>query len=222
MPKTMATKYGLQTHDNLSTIKNDIAFFYKRFKSKYQRLLTNENDFTLELKRLNGDHVYLINQEDLAQSGLKEKTDVFYNTIDGKLWRVDALGNRIYQVSSPDDKIYINEATGVEVIKTNNFTFYLNNLNYQNIEISRASTWDLITGEVIIPPGSEERIDAIIGTIRDSNNKTAKKVYDYYKRVKTGEELEGDVPTYNQIAQGNIERSTIDNAFTAKTDDEVI
>jgi hypothetical protein len=159
MPKTMATKYGLQTHDNLSTIKNDIAFFYKRFKSKYQRLLTNENDFTLELKRLNGDHVYLINQEDLAQSDLKEKTDVFYNTIDGKLWRVDALGNRIYQVSSPDDKIYINEATGVEVIKTNNFTFYLNNLNYQNIEISRASTWDLLTGDLIIPPGSEERID---------------------------------------------------------------
>jgi hypothetical protein len=221
MPKTMATKYGIQTHDNLSTIKNDIAFFYKRFKSKYQRLLTNENDFTLELKRLNGDHVYLINQEDLTQSGLKEKTDVFYNTIDGKLWRVDALGNRIYQVSSPDDKIYINEATGVEVIKTNNFTFYLNNLNYQNIEISRASTWDLLTGDLIIPPGSEERIDSIIDAIKDSNNKTAKRVYNYYKQVKTGEEVEDDL-TYNQIARGNKERSTIDDNFTTKTDDEVV
>ena len=221
MPKTMATKYGLQTHDNLSTIVSDAGFFYKRFKSKYQRLLTNENDFTLELKRLNGDHVYLINQEDLAQSDLKEKTDVFYNTIDGKLWRVDALGNRIYQVSSPDDKIYINEATGVEVIKTNNFTFYLNNLNYQNIEISRASTWDLLTGELIIPPGSEERIDAIIDAIKNSNNRTAKRVYNYYQQVKTGEEVEDDL-TYSQIARGNKERSTIDDDFTTKTDDEVI
>jgi hypothetical protein len=59
-------------------------------------LLTNNNDFTLELKRLNGDHVYLISQEDLSQSDLVEKSDVYYNYIDGKLWRVDALGNRIY------------------------------------------------------------------------------------------------------------------------------
>ena len=103
----------------------------------------------------------------------------------------------------------------------NFFTFYLDHLNYQNIEISRASTWDLITGDLIIPPGSEERIDDIIYAIKDSSNKTAKRVYNYYKHVKTGEELEDD-PTYNQIAQGNSERSTIDNTFTTKTDDEVV
>jgi hypothetical protein len=130
MPKTMATKYGLQTHDNLSTIKNDKGFFYKRFKQNYRRLLTNDNDFTIELKRLGGDHIYLISSEDLTQSTLVEKTDVYFNYIDGKLWRVDALGNRIYQVSSENDKIYVNEATGVEVIKTDNFKFYLDNLSY--------------------------------------------------------------------------------------------
>jgi hypothetical protein len=130
MPKTMATKYGLQTHDNLSTIKNDKGFFYKRFKQNYRRLLTNDNDFTIELKRLGGDHIYLISSEDLTQSTLVEKTDVYFNHIDGKLWRVDALGNRIYQVSSENDKIYVNEATGVEVIKTDNFKFYLDNLSY--------------------------------------------------------------------------------------------
>jgi beta-galactosidase beta subunit len=96
MPKTMATKYGLEIHDNLSTIKNDVGFFYKRFKQKYRRLLTDDKDFTLELKRLNGDHVYLITQDDLAKSGLKEKSDVHFNYIDGKLWRVDNLGHRLY------------------------------------------------------------------------------------------------------------------------------
>ena len=221
MPKTMATKYGLELHDNLSTIKNDRGFFYKRFKQKYQRLLTNDKDFTLELKRLNGDHVYLITSEDLAESSLKEKTDVYYNYIDGKLWRVDAVGNRIYQVSSTEDKIYINEATGVEVIKTNNLTFYLDNLNYQNIEISRASTWDLFTGEVIIPPGSEQRIDNIIEVIKNSSNKIAKRVYNYYKNVQTDEDSDDEV-TYYQVAQGNRERSTIDEQFTLKSDDEVI
>ena len=221
MPKTMATKYGLELHDNLSTIKNDKGFFYKRFKQKYQRLLTNEKDFTLELKRLNGDHVYLITSEDLAESSLKEKTDVYYNYIDGKLWRVDAVGNRIYQVSSENDKIYVNEATGVEVIKTDNLTFYLDNLNYQNIEISRASTWDLFTGEVIIPPGSEQRIDSIIDVIKNSSNKVAKRVYNYYKNVETDEDSDDEV-TYYQLAQGNRERSIIDEQFTLKSDDEVI
>lgn len=221
MPKTMATKYGLEIHDNLSTIRNDIGFFYKRFKQKYQRLLTNDNDFTLELKRLNGDHVYLITQEDLAKSQLKEKTDVYYNYIDGKLWRVDALGHRIYQVSSENDKIYINEATGVEVIKTDNLTFYLDNLDYQNIEISRASTWDLITGEVTIPPGSEQRIDEIIEAIKNSSNKIAKRAYSYYKNVPSDEDSDDEI-TYEQIAQGNLERSSIDVKFTTKSDDEVI
>jgi hypothetical protein len=100
MPKTMATKFGLETHDNLSVIKNDVGFFYKRFKEKYRRLLSNDDNFTLELKRLNGDHVYLINTDDLAKTQLKKKADVYYNHIDGKLWRVDAIGNRIHQVSS--------------------------------------------------------------------------------------------------------------------------
>jgi hypothetical protein len=106
-------------------------------------------------------------------------------------------------------------------LNLHNLTFYLDNLNYQNIEISRASTWDLLTGELIIPSGSEERIDAIIDAIKDSNNRTAKKVYNYYKQVKTGEEVEDDL-TYNQIARGNKERSTIDDNFTTKTDDEVV
>ena len=220
MPKTMATKFGLQLHDNLSTIKNDIGFFYKRFKDNYQRLLTSDNDFTLELKRLDGKHIYLINQDDLAQSGLKEKTDVYFNYIDGKLWRVDALGNRIYQVSSENDKIYVNEATGVEVIKTDNFTFYLDNLSYQNIEISRATSWDTVTGEMIVPEGSEQRIDSIIESIKESSNKIAKRIYNYYRNVPTDED--SDELTYSQIAKGNFERSIIDEQFTLKSDDEII
>lgn len=221
MPKTMATKFGLETYDNLSTVKNDIGFFYKRFKSKYQRLLTNDKDFTLELKRLNGDHVYLINQEDYSQTKLTQKDDVYFNYIDGKLWRVDSLGNRIHQVSSEEDKIYVNEATGVEIIKTDNFTFYLDNLHYQNIEISRASTWDTVTGELTTPPGSEQRIDEIIESIRESSNKIAKRVYNYYTNIETDEDSDDEI-TYQQIAQGNLERSSIDEQFTTKSDDEVI
>ena len=221
MPKTMATKYGLEVYDKLSVIKNDVGFFYKRFKQKYRRLLTNDNDFTLELKRLNGDHVYLITKDDFSKSQLKEKTDVFYNYIDGNLWRVDALGNRIYQVSSENDKIYINEATGVEVIKTDNLTFYLDNLHYQNIEISRTSQWNPETGAVSVMPGSEQRIDEVITAIKESSNKIAQRVYKYYKNVETDEDSEEEI-TYEQVARGNRERSTIDDEFTTKTDDEVI
>lgn len=220
MPKTMATKFGLETHDNLSVIKNDIGFFYKRFKEKYRRLLTNDDNFTLELKRLNGDHVYLINKDDLAKTQLKKKADVYYNYIDGKLWRVDAVGNRIHQVSSQQDEIYMDEATGVEVIKTDNFTFYLDNLHYQNIEISKAHTWDPMTGEVTAPEGSEQRIDLIIDSIKASTNKIAKQVYNYYLNVETEEDSEE--LTYQQIARGNLERSSVDEQFTSKSDDEVI
>jgi hypothetical protein len=169
--------------------------------------------------------VYLITQEDLAKSQLKEKTDVYYNYIDGKLWRVDALGHRIYQVSSEKDKIYINEATGVEVIKTDNLTFYLDNLDYQNIEISRASSWDPTTGNVNIPAGSEQRIDEVIEAIKSSTNKIAKRVYKFYKNVGIDEEIDEDEDaevTYQQVALGNKERSSIDEGFTDKTDDEVI
>lgn len=225
MPKTMATKYGLEIHDNLSAIKNDVGFFYKRFKQKYRRLLTNDKDFTLELKRLNGDHVYLISQSDLAESELKEKTDVHYNYIDGKRWRVDALGHRLYQVSSENDKVYVNEATGVEVIKTDNMTFYLNNLDYQNIEISRASSWDPDTGEVSVPEGSEQRIDEVIEAIKASSNKIAKRVYKYYKNVGVEDDVDAEDEsevTYQQVAVGNRERSSMDEKFTDKSDDEVI
>ena len=227
MPKTMATKYGLEIHDNLSTIKNDVGFFYKRFKQKYRRLLTDDKDFTLELKRLNGDHVYLITQDDLAKSGLKEKSGVHFNYIDGKLWRVDNLGHRLYQVSSENDKVYVNEATGVEVIKTDDMTFYLNNLDYQNIEISRASSWDSNTGEVSIPEGSEQRIDEVIEAIKASSNKIAKRVYKYYKDVGVEDDIDEDSEeesevTYQQVAIGNRERSSMDENFTDKSDDEVI
>lgn len=226
MPKTMATKYGLEIHDNLSNIKNDKGFFYKRFKQKYQRLLTNDDNFTLELKRLNGDHVYLISEKDYVnfKPKLELKTDVYYNYIDGKLWRVDAIGNRIHQLSSKNDKIYINKATGVEIIKTDNLTFYLDNLNYQNIEISKASSWDPTTGNVNILEGSEQRIDEVIEAIKSSTNKIAKRVYKYYKNVKTDSETdeESDEITYEQVVRGNKERSSIDEQFTTKSDDQVI
>ena len=77
-----------------------------------------------------------------------------------------------------------------------------------------------MTGEVTIPEGSEQRIDSIINSIKESTNKIAKQVYNYYTNVAT-EEDDGEL-TYQQIAQGNLERSSVDEQFTSKSDDEVI
>jgi hypothetical protein len=106
-------------------------------------------------------------------------------------------------------------------------TFYLNNLDYQNIEISRASSWDPNTGEVSVPEGSEQRIDEVIEAIKASSNKIAKRVYKYYKDVGVEDDIDEDSEeesevTYQQVAIGNRERSSMDENFTDKSDDEVI
>jgi hypothetical protein len=76
MPKTAKTDFGLSTGDNLSDIVSDPNFFVKKILNNYSsRLSLNSDLYDLELKRLNGDHVYIIGKDRMDE--LKDDPDYF-------------------------------------------------------------------------------------------------------------------------------------------------
>lgn len=128
MPKTFKSSLGLSQHDDLETIKNDREFFVKRLADKFTTRVENIQDFDeegnekeiynfhLELKRNNGKHIYI--RAGLQGSNLSKKVNFYKITdFDGRIWRCDSQGNKIYQLYSDRDEIYL-DSEGNEIIVT--------------------------------------------------------------------------------------------------------
>nr|DAM35365.1 MAG TPA: hypothetical protein [Bacteriophage sp.] len=57
-PKIFKTEFGLKEHDDLFEISRDVDFFTKRMKQNISTKI-NSNLFKIELKRSDGNHIYL-------------------------------------------------------------------------------------------------------------------------------------------------------------------
>jgi len=97
MPKTFINEFNLDKYDDLNTIKNDKLFFLRRMVGNWATKLDNEVNYDIELKRLDGNHYYILQSKN--QSQLKDCHEKIIPTKydeEGKLFRVDDKGRVIY------------------------------------------------------------------------------------------------------------------------------
>ena len=98
MPKTAKTDFGLSTGDNLSEIIENKDFFTNKILKNYKSKIEYDDSevYDIELKRLNGDHVYILSKEraddiinDPLYSLMFQRRNIAKLVIDGELWRMD-------------------------------------------------------------------------------------------------------------------------------------
>ena len=129
MPKVFKTNFGLGQFDNIEEIKADPDFFLKKLvrnaNTKVENIpVLDENgkldhyiaNFHLELKKLDGKHIYIRNGFKDANLGAKVNW-IPRKEADGKVYRVDGRGEIIYPMFSENDEIYLDDE-GNEIIIT--------------------------------------------------------------------------------------------------------
>lgn len=179
IPKTAASSFGLNQYDQVSDIVNNPDFFLdrlaKRLNTKVQDYYIGNNlvyNYHLELKRNDGNHVYI--RRGLDNSDFANEIQWFkYIDSDGHVFRVNSDGDIMHPMYSENDKIYtdydgneiivteakdtwkdskgnevknpdikkirgiaIDQKTGEEIHLDSPFTFYLDNLNYNFVNLN--------------------------------------------------------------------------------------
>lgn len=177
IPKTAASSFGLNQYDQVSDIVNNPDFFLdrlaKRLNTKVQDYYKDGQlvyNYHLELKRNDGNHVYI--RRGLDKADLPNEIQWFkYVDSDGHVFRVNSDGNIMHPMYSENDKIYtdydgneiivteakdtwkdskgnevknpdikkirgIDQKTGEEIHLDSPFTFYLDNLNYNFVNLN--------------------------------------------------------------------------------------
>lgn len=179
IPKTAASSFGLNQYDQVSDIVNNPDFFLdriaKKLNTKVQDYLNGDTmiyNYQLELKRNNGNHIYV--RRGLVNSDFADEVHWFkYIDSDGNVFRVDSDNNIIYQMYSKDDRIFkdhegnevivtdapdvwkdskgrivknpdikkvtgfiVDQKTGEEIHMESPFTFYMDNINYNFLNIN--------------------------------------------------------------------------------------
>lgn len=124
LPKRNVEEFLLEQNDDVNTIINNPEFFTNRLSKKLSSRIPDEK-FKLELKTSSGNHYYL---SDVVPEGFRPAETIPYEE-NGVLYRTDSNNQIMYPLSSNQDRVYIND-DGKEIIVTDNFKFYINNLNY--------------------------------------------------------------------------------------------
>ena len=154
MPKTAKTDFGLSTGDNLSEIIENKDFFTNKILKNYKSKIEYDDSevYDIELKRLNGDHVYILSKEradniinDPLYSLMFQRKNIAKLVIDGELWRMDPdTKEKMYKLSpredinndENDDRVYTFGDDKVEIIVTDNLQHYLGTQKYTQVAIS--------------------------------------------------------------------------------------
>lgn len=134
MPKTFATKFGLREFDDLNSIQNDRDYFIKQYL-RNQTTKVNPQQYSIEFKRADGNHLYVLNKKRVPGSQLKKLTGIVTSTDEeGNVYRLDANGNTLYKIT-PDTEIY-EDSLGNEVIVSDDLQHYINELKYDSVKLS--------------------------------------------------------------------------------------
>lgn len=177
VPMVYMSKFGLRKDDQLSDILEDEEFFFKRLLQNYadlnlenKQVLRGNYDFVI--KRLNNKNIYLQTKEsNLKNKNLKEINIDIHTDSKGRLYRYDAKGNKMYQVSSENDKVFVdyNNTNLGEIIVTDDagIKFYIDKYakGPQNLQIRKQLNKKNSENEQVY----KERIDKILQTTKFYN-----------------------------------------------------
>ena len=152
LPPIYKTQFGLREQDNLSNIEKDKMFFVRRQLQNWKTKIANQNTYDLELKTLNGEHIYLarLTNDFIPNNRIQQEVQLEFPTNfewDGEvLYRITPLGKRLYSVPYttdetgnviPDIRVFKDKATGTEIIYSRNLTHFLDEFNYTGIVFSQ-------------------------------------------------------------------------------------
>lgn len=155
MPKTFKSNLGLEQHDDLETIKNDPDFFVKRLVHRFTTKVNNydyvdENgkeqhiyNFHLELKRSDGNHIYV--RQGFEGSQLSMKVNIHkYVDHEGNVFRRDSQGNILHPLFSENDEVWL-DSHGNEIIVTQKDTTEWKDLEGNTIAVIKGKNGKLTT-----------------------------------------------------------------------------
>lgn len=221
MPKIFLKEFGLDEYSNLDEIKNNPDYFYDRMVNNFDTKVFDETHYDLELKKVNGQHIYLKDRAGITDDWYRDvERVIIHKKVDelGQIWRIDpATNKRMYQLFSDSDEVYRITGTNTEIILTSSMigknkkeerivnsglTFYLNNFKYQSLHISEA-----------IAAGERDQFDLhlrpqfnnLLEIIDRSTNRSAKswiklfKGTDKTKKWVEGPALNTELNNFNQL-----------------------
>ena len=122
MPKIFLNEFGLDQFSNLDEIVQNKDYFYDRMVSNFDTKVLDEQQYDIELKKVNGDHIYIKDlagaqatwNQDLEKVTIHKKVDEL-----GKVWRIDlATNKKMYELFSDSDEVYRIPGTNIEIIAT--------------------------------------------------------------------------------------------------------
>lgn len=138
MPKIFASKFGLETSDDLNVIKNNKNFFVERLLDRIKPRGISNSVYSIGLMNISGRHMYVLDRSQPVPNleNFKQKEISIFKE-KGKIWRIQN-GEKVYQMNKGDTVWEYSSPDGTiqEVIVTNNIESYLKNNKFITINIS--------------------------------------------------------------------------------------
>lgn len=138
MPKIFATIFDLKPTDNIQDILNNPKFFTEKLLKNFSTHVP-ESYYNIELKKVNGKHTYILSSEYAKQFTSKNSLESFHKISssricilpdNGKFYRVDKNGNKLYELSKSSDEL------------DNGFTTLDSNGKEQTISVNQDEFWE--------------------------------------------------------------------------------
>lgn len=141
MSKKFSTVFGLTEFTSLNEIVNDKEYFLKRYIEN-NATKTSKNNFTVELKRSNGNHIYILSKKNLDNTENLHKLEniEIYTDEDGFTFRVDQDGNIMYQIFDGTE-IWADE-NGTEIIVDDDISRFIGEIPSDTIYFSESLIQD--------------------------------------------------------------------------------
>ena len=144
LPKIYASLFGLRKGDSVGKVMQNKYFFFERILENY--IGSNRPDasfYDLCFKRADGEHVYIKYAEDPESISLDnfDRLSIDRYTDETGTYRMDPYkkNSKMYPLADKSDQVYFDRTSRSEVIVTSNLDFYIKDLNYLTIELSKSS-----------------------------------------------------------------------------------
>lgn len=140
LPMVYAEQFGLRKGDTISDIITDMDFFTERILENYiQESEPDTKRYDICIKRANGKHIYIKYADETFENEGLERLNISKYTDENGTYRMDPrrTNKKIYPLSSNEDQVYYDRNSQEEVILTNNLEFYIKELKFTDINISK-------------------------------------------------------------------------------------